>query len=121
MSAPSGQAPMARKPRLIKTAAVVLSCEPNTDGLTVAQAMIAAKASISLAEVGVSDVRPRMALNGGLMLEISGEGREAKADVLAEKIRGVLAGPDGGVEGGRPGLVSYRSGATGSECSCRGM
>lgn len=53
-----------------------MSCEPGGNELTLAQAMTAAKASISLAVLCVVAVKPRMFFNGGMMLEVSGEGRE---------------------------------------------
>lgn len=45
-----------------------------------ADVMLEARAKINLADIGIEAVRPRRGVTGALLLEITGEGREIKAD-----------------------------------------
>lgn len=59
-----------------------------------------AKESIDLGELGIEYIRPRKAVSGGLLLEISGQESSPKADKLAERLRALPGLP--GVKVSRP-------------------
>lgn len=93
-----------RKPRParpLKTAAVTLTTVASGTDQSVAlkEAMMRARESIQLEELGIEAILPRRAVTGGLILEIPGPEGASKADALAEKMRSVLA--DSGVRVGR--------------------
>lgn len=87
-----------------RTAAVSLTCIPGGDGCTLPEAMVAAKREIRLEDLGIPSIRPRLAITGGLLLEIAGEDRAAKADALAEKMKEALR--DRGIKVSRPSKAS---------------
>ncbi|VVC99379.1 unnamed protein product [Leptidea sinapis] len=76
------------------TAAVVitLSKDAVAGGATYAWALTAAKQRVSLADIGVKEVRTRKTALGSRILEMGGPERSQQADRLAEEIRGALAG-----------------------------
>jgi len=80
----------ARK-RLPRSAAVLLMAPPGR----YAEALSKARGDISLPDLGITELRPRCALTGALLLEIPGVGNEAKADALASHMRRSLDGMDG--------------------------
>jgi len=51
-----------------------------------AEAMTAARGAIRLAELGIDEIRPKKALTGALLLELSGTKADA-ADRLASRMR----------------------------------
>ncbi|XP_018300688.1 uncharacterized protein [Mycetomoellerius zeteki] len=53
-----------------------------------------ARSSISLKDLGIEDLKPRRAVTGALIWEIGGPEKNAKADLLAEKLSAVLADRD---------------------------
>ncbi|XP_076764967.1 uncharacterized protein LOC143431873 [Xylocopa sonorina] len=77
-----------------KTAAVVITVPVNNADSKVksyAEAMAAARQRVKLEEIGIQSVKPKKARTGGLILEITGESNEAKAAILAEKLRAALS------------------------------
>ncbi|XP_050667728.1 uncharacterized protein LOC126967307 [Leptidea sinapis] len=76
------------------TAAVVitLSKDAVAGEATYAWALTAAKQRVSLADIGVKEVRTRKTALGSRILEIGGPERSQQADRLAEEIRGALVG-----------------------------
>ncbi|XP_076764848.1 uncharacterized protein LOC143431794 [Xylocopa sonorina] len=76
-------------PRNPTTAAVTLAL-PQGSAASYADVMAAAKKRICLKDLGIEEVRTRKALTGALILEITGEGRDEKADALAAKLRTVF-------------------------------
>jgi hypothetical protein len=76
------------------TSAITVNVPPGSN-VTIAEVMATAKARINPAEFGLdAGVKPRRAVTGGLVLEVAGPDREAKADLLANRMREVLAGTD---------------------------
>lgn len=53
--------------------------------------MAEARRKVRLEEVGISHVRPKIAVTGTIILEVPGENSAAKADQLAEKLQAALA------------------------------
>ncbi|XP_026824278.1 formin-like protein 5 [Ooceraea biroi] len=83
--------PPPKKPRVRKppaSAAITL----NGPEKGYAAAMAAFKADIRLEDLGIPHVRVKRALTGARILEVPGPDAHAKADKLAEGIRGVLTG-----------------------------
>lgn len=80
-----------KPPKVPKTAAITLTVEEGA-GITYAQVMKAAKEKVKLADVGITQVKQKRGINGGLVLEIEGEGNAAKADALAVRMREALVG-----------------------------
>ncbi|CAH2209136.1 jg18883, partial [Pararge aegeria aegeria] len=95
----SGRTKSTKPPPSPKTAAVTITL---TDGSTAnyAEAMAAAKQRINLADCGISHLRQKKAITGGLILEVPGPDSTKKADALAERLRAALA--DMGVRIARP-------------------
>ncbi|XP_049870296.1 translation initiation factor IF-2-like [Pectinophora gossypiella] len=83
------------KLRTPRTAAVSLTLVPGVEerGVTYASILSDAKRRVSLADLGISNMRFRRAATGARLLEIGGENSAAKADSLAKKLREVLS-PD---------------------------
>ncbi|KOC58581.1 hypothetical protein WH47_09097, partial [Habropoda laboriosa] len=81
-----GAAVLSRPPR---SAAVTLTVAPGGDK-TYAGIMATARENIKIEDLGIAEVRPRRARTGGLILEVSGPGREEKAEALATRLREVL-------------------------------
>ncbi|XP_072938824.1 uncharacterized protein [Epargyreus clarus] len=77
-------------PRLPKSAAVTVTV-PEGSNTTYAQVMSTAKSQINLPDLGIAGVRQKRALNGGLLLEVAGEGCTEKADALARKLQEAVA------------------------------
>ncbi|XP_036150869.1 homeotic protein female sterile-like [Monomorium pharaonis] len=73
------------------TRAVAVTCE---DG-AYAETLREARSKIDLASLGVSEVRPRRAQTGALLLEVPNRDGQDGADRLAEKLRQVLEGKKG--------------------------
>ena len=49
---------------------------------------------IELKEIGISDMRCRRSVTGGLVMEIAGKESASKADILANKLRDVFHGSE---------------------------
>ncbi|XP_049869422.1 uncharacterized protein LOC126376367 [Pectinophora gossypiella] len=83
------------KLRTPRTAAVSLTLVPGVEerGVTYASILSDAKRRVSLADLGINNMRFRRAATGARLLEIGGEDSAAKADSLAKKLREVLS-PD---------------------------
>jgi hypothetical protein len=77
-------------PRPPRSAAVSLTV-PENAGITYAEAMTRVRREENLGELDITNIRPRRAATGALILEIPGreEGRE-KASLLAERMASVL-------------------------------
>lgn len=75
------------------TAAVVLTLLQGAveRGVTYASALSKARQAISLPDLGIERISIRVTATGARMLEVPGEGREEKANRLAEKLRVVLS------------------------------
>lgn len=73
---------------------------PTTGEVTVAQLMAEARRKIKLGDLGIAYLRPKIAATGAMLLEVHGEGSAATADLLAAKLREVLA--DTGARIARP-------------------
>lgn len=94
---PPGRAPL--PPREPKVAAVTLTVEEGAT-LTYAEVMLRAKSGIRLSDLGITSVRVKRAITGGIVMEVPGEASAARADALAAKLRETLAGM--GVRVARP-------------------
>ncbi|KOC58604.1 hypothetical protein WH47_06856 [Habropoda laboriosa] len=81
-----GAALLSRPPR---SAAVTLTVAPGSTA-TYAGIMATAREKIKIEELGITEVRPRRARTGALILEVAGPGREEKAEALATRLREVL-------------------------------
>lgn len=79
-----------RPSREPKSAAISVTILEGKE-VTYAQVMQEAKQRIKLAELGITEMRQKKAINGGLLLEISGADRATKADALAARMRESLA------------------------------
>ncbi|KOC58580.1 hypothetical protein WH47_09096, partial [Habropoda laboriosa] len=75
--------------RLPRSAAVTLTVAPGGE-TTYAGILATAREKIKLQDLGIPEVRPRRARTGGIILEVSGPGREEKAEALAVRLREVL-------------------------------
>lgn len=75
-----------------RSAAITLTLLPGAEekGITYATVMAEAKRRINIEELGISELRFRMAVTGARMLEIPGATAD-QADTLAKKLRGVLS------------------------------
>lgn len=76
-------------PKVPKTAAVTVTV-PEEATMTYAQAMAMAKQKVNLTELGISGLKQKKALNGGLLLEVEGEQCADKANALASKLQEAL-------------------------------
>ncbi|KOC58651.1 hypothetical protein WH47_05396, partial [Habropoda laboriosa] len=72
-----------------KSAAVTLTVAKDGPE-TYAGVLATARANIRLEELGIPEVRPRRARTGGLILEVTGPEREAKAEALAKRLQEIL-------------------------------
>lgn len=81
-------APKARMARVPKSAAVTITAK--AEGFLYADATKSARKRISLADLGIEDTRVRRAINGGLLIEVPGEGAQAKAASLMVRLKEVL-------------------------------
>ncbi|XP_072936966.1 uncharacterized protein [Epargyreus clarus] len=88
-----------RLPRVPKSAAVTVTV-PEGSNVTYAEVMKTAKGQIKLPDLGIVELRQKRALNGGLLLEVTGEDSAKKADALAGKLQAVVA--EMGVKVARP-------------------
>ncbi|XP_045453892.1 uncharacterized protein K02A2.6-like [Melitaea cinxia] len=91
---PAAKATYKPKLKTPKTAAVVLQLQPEAveRGLTYSSVLRTAQEKVDLQELGIDQIRSRQTATGARMLEISGSERNAKADRLAESLRGALSG-----------------------------
>lgn len=87
-AAPRPPVPKPRVARVPKSAAVTITAK--AEGFSYADAMKKAREKISLADLGIEDTRVRRAINGGLLIEIPGEGAQAKATSLMARLKEVL-------------------------------
>lgn len=79
-----------RERRPPRTAAVALKAVDES--ATYAQILKAARDKVSLKDLGITNPRIRKAINGGVIIEISGEDGPVKADNLAGKLREAVGG-----------------------------
>lgn len=79
------------KPARISRSAVIAVTIPSGSDVTYATVMATAKEKISLEECGIDAIRPKRAITGGLILELSGTDCTSKADQLAGRMRDSLA------------------------------
>ncbi|KOC59636.1 hypothetical protein WH47_11066, partial [Habropoda laboriosa] len=80
---------LARLRRGPRTAAVTITL-PSGGTKSLSEVITRAEENLDLADLEIEDVRHRRARTGGLLLEISGPEREAKAQALAEKLKNIL-------------------------------
>lgn len=73
--------------RAPRTAAVAIQCSNPDDYPTVLRK---ARERISLSELKIQITKTRRAINGGLIIEISGDDNEEKADILANRLKEIL-------------------------------
>ncbi|CAL1680990.1 unnamed protein product [Lasius platythorax] len=76
-----------QKRKAPRTAAVAIQCSNPDDYPTVLRK---ARERISLSELKIQITKTRRAINGGLIIEISGDDNEEKADILANRLREIL-------------------------------
>lgn len=88
------------KPLKVPKSAAITLTVPQGSEINIAAVMAAAKQRIRLSDCGIDTVRPKRAITGALILEVSGDDCSSKADVLAEKMRVALTDMD--VVIGRP-------------------
>ncbi|EGI66702.1 hypothetical protein G5I_04750 [Acromyrmex echinatior] len=88
--APGKKAPLP-KLRSPGSAAITVTCADPTNYQEVVGK---ARSSISLADVGIEDLRPRRAVTAALIWEVRGPECRTKADRLAEKLSAVFADRD---------------------------
>ncbi|KYN27493.1 PREDICTED: uncharacterized protein LOC108757453 [Trachymyrmex cornetzi] len=74
-----------------RTAAIQISCRGERK---YAEVLKVAKAQINIDELGITDIRPRRARTGALLLEILGANGATKADVLAGKLKEIMTGQE---------------------------
>ncbi|XP_072934819.1 uncharacterized protein [Epargyreus clarus] len=86
----AGKKKAIRLPRVPKSAAVAVTV-PEGSEITYAEVMKTAKGHIHLADLGIPALRQKKAINGGLLLEVSGEDCAGKADALARKLQEAVA------------------------------
>nr|XP_034195327.1 uncharacterized protein LOC117611491 [Osmia lignaria] len=91
--APAPAAKKAKPARPPKTAAVTLTLAPDAK-VTYAEVMATAREKVDLKTIGITEIRPRRAVTGGLVLEIPGEGRTDKATALEGCLQGVFRGTE---------------------------
>lgn len=72
-----------------RPAAVSITTRGNTSHKEV---MIKAKKEISLRDIGIDNCKIRTGFTGGIVLEIPGQDADKKADILAERLRGLYPG-----------------------------
>lgn len=91
--APAGRTPAKTALKSPKSAAVVLSLQPEAaeKGITYSAVLQMAQEKVDLQELGIERLRFRQTATGARMLEIPGSQNSEKADRLAEKLRGALA------------------------------
>lgn len=78
-----------KPPRVPKTAAITVTI-PAGSSSTYAAVMAAAKQRVRLADIGVTNIRQKRAVTGGIIIEIPGIDADSKADDLAGKMRTAL-------------------------------
>lgn len=72
-----------------RSAAVILT--PTAEALTRAEIMAEARRKVKFEDIGITYIRPKIAMTGAIILEVPGEDSAAKADRLAQKLRVALA------------------------------
>lgn len=77
-----------RPPRPPLSTAVTIT--GRIEGFSYAAALRSARKHIDLETLGIKTTRIRKALNGGLLIEVSGEDSRKKAEELGKRLRGVL-------------------------------
>lgn len=80
-----------KRRRVPSTAVVSITCPEGEYAAVLGEA----RSKIGLAELGIDSVIPRRGVTGALLLQISGEGREEKADKLASRMKEVLGAREG--------------------------
>lgn len=82
------QQPKVRLPRPPVSSAVTIT--GRAEGFSYAEAIKSAREHINLENLGITTSRVRKALNGGLLIEVSGEDSRLKAEKLVTQLRSVL-------------------------------
>lgn len=80
--------PRVRPPRPPASSAVTIT--GRAEGFSYASALKSAREHIDLKTLGIQTTRVRKAINGGLLIEVSGEDSLAKAKELVARLQGVL-------------------------------
>ncbi|CAG9578917.1 unnamed protein product [Danaus chrysippus] len=90
---PPKKEPKQRRLRAPKSAAVVITLQPEaTDrGVSYKDVLERAKKRIDLAAMDIGAVKFKVAVTGARMLEVSGSGCKEKANLLADRLKEVLA------------------------------
>lgn len=90
------KAKSSKAPKPPKSAAMVLTFSPEAGaaGQTYAKILTIAKAKIKLADIGIESLKCRRTITGARMLEVSGEERGAKTDMLAARLTTALGHMD---------------------------
>ncbi|XP_059050234.1 uncharacterized protein LOC131845209 [Achroia grisella] len=93
--------PKKRRLRPPRSSAIVLTIQPEAEkgGLTYSSVLREAKDKISLAELGITELKFKPAITGARILEVPGDSGD-KADQLANKLASIL--PEGSVRVSRP-------------------
>ncbi|XP_048005723.1 uncharacterized protein LOC125241345 [Leguminivora glycinivorella] len=86
--APQRAKPKARRLRPPRSAAVVLTLQPEAEanGATYAKVLAVAKDKVKLSDLGISDLRFRRAATGARILQLPGVNSGVKADKLAREL-----------------------------------
>lgn len=82
------QQPKVRPPRPPVSSAVTIT--GKSEGFPYAAALKNAREHINLEALGIKTTRVRKAINGGMLIEVSGEDSKAKAEELVTRLRGLL-------------------------------
>ncbi|XP_025263066.1 uncharacterized protein LOC105257610 [Camponotus floridanus] len=80
-----------RTKKVPKTAAVTITVK---EGISYAEILRQAREKISLPTIGIDASKIRKGINGGIIIEISGEGNTTKATNLANKLKEILPDRD---------------------------
>lgn len=80
-----------RSRKVPKTAAVAFTCPEGK----YSEMLMVARQNINPADMKIDTLKVRRAANGGIIYEVSGEDKEKKADLLAAKMKEVLAAKEG--------------------------
>lgn len=85
---PLGRQERTSPPRPPTSSAVTIT--GRVEGFSYATALKSAREHIDLEALGIRTSRVRKAINGGLLIEVSGEDSKAKAEELVSRLRNVL-------------------------------
>lgn len=71
-----------------KTAVVCI--KRDVDGLSYSQILRRAREKVPIMDLGITDTRIRWAANGSVLIEVAGDNKDDKADLLADKLKEAL-------------------------------